>query len=138
VLPIAYALTQAKYNILLANMDRPENAPYSLRYGIRRLPHYTIYRGHEAVESTEGLAGERELGLWYHRAFRREESGGRFLRDQSQAFLGPADRVFLQRRISPGSCGMLGCGAHGGGVVTEYATQPTRAECPGGVCPRGG
>lgn len=52
------------------------------------------------------------------------------------------DRQFLRRnhwRLSPGTCGMLGCEVHGGGWVeveeaeTEQAAE-TGGGCAGGVC----
>lgn len=129
VLPVIYKLGQLKYNVAVADMSKPENKPYMDRLKITRLPTYIIYKGHEAIEQTEGSITEKELIAWYNRASNSEYSGGRFTFPTSQDFLGDLDRVYMRQRLTNASCQMFGCPMHGG-VVFDYATQSDKLAIP--------
>jgi thiol-disulfide isomerase/thioredoxin len=129
VLPMIYKLGQLKYNVAVADMSKPENKPYMDRLKITRLPTYIIYKGHEAIEQTEGSITEKELIAWYRRASNSEYSGGRFIFPTSQDFLGDLDRVYMRQRLTSASCGMFGCPMHGG-VILDYATLSEKLVVP--------
>lgn len=113
--------------------------PSGKRYTGRTLQYWRDAQGNQAVAVYEA---ERLLGWTYHwkkpdGTFRSEWSGVGV--DQVQNWhesLAPADRRAVERyhwRLTPGSCGMLGCPVHGGGWRLVPSAGPG---CAAGRCGR--
>lgn len=105
--PLRYGFTNAGNN--------PEYLAY---WGLTDTPIYIMHRGHRALESSTQPHDLPLIQAW----FRRQQGEGD-LGDQDepkpathQQRLKPDDRRYLRWQLSPGSCGMLGCTAHGGGA----------------------
>jgi len=142
---------QSPWSIVSVDGDDPRASQWIDMYGINTYPYYITYRGHEALEVANGVMTEQELQEWLGRV---QNNGpvpvnSRFAKATAQKSLEAVDREYLQLRLAPGSCGMLGCMAHGGGWVTETVKGPTPkaaghwedrvvAGCPSGNCPSGG
>jgi len=140
MMDVVSRLKAAGYDAVSTYADDPRNKPYLERFKITkaRLPFFVMYRGHEALEEVWDTLTERALVEWFHRAARSESSLGYIngaAPSKSQAFLTALDKPALKWRLSPGSCGMLGCTAHGGGWVLEK--ELWNASCPNGTCPSG-
>lgn len=123
---------EAGYKVVFAdwetNWNNARHQPWIRQFDIREMPFYVLHRGHEIVEVTSGrVLSPREVGSWIAGV----ESGQQVYRkSKAQAHLAAADRVYYRRRLAPGSCGMLGCVAHGGGLVLDRVTLPA---APSGV-----
>jgi thiol-disulfide isomerase/thioredoxin len=143
------------WSVRYIDADNPQAKQWLEVYGITSVPYYVTYRGHEAIEVANGLMSLEEVLGWLGRVEQGlpPDADSRFKRCAAQDSLKPLDREYLQMRLTPGSCGMLGCMAHGGGWVTEtVAGAPDVAKpkghwevravqqsgCPGGSCPTGG
>lgn len=110
-----------KWTIRYVDFDDPNQKQWIELYGIESVPFFVAYRGHEALEEANELMSLEEVLGWLGRLEQGlpPDPGGKFRKCEAQASLKPVDREYLQMRLTPGSCGMLGCMAHGGGWVTE-------------------
>lgn len=141
------------WSVRYIDADNPQAKQWLEVYQITSVPYYVTYRGHEAIEVADGLMTLEEVLGWLGRVEQGlpPDADSRFKRCAAQDSLKPVDREYLQMRMTPGSCGMLGCMAHGGGWVTEtvpavpdaakpkghWEVRPS-SSCPGGSCPTGG
>ncbi len=123
-----------KWMIKLVDFDDPKMKQWMEVYSIASVPYYVTYRGHEALEVTEGLMSLEEVLGWLGRLEQKlpPDADSRFKKCEAQDSLKPVDREYLQQRLTPGSCGMLGCMAHGGGWITETLPAKPDAEKPKG------
>jgi hypothetical protein len=129
----ALALKRAGYDVVFAQINDPANLEWIDRLKIDRakLPWYQIYRGHQAIEVYAGQATVQSLAAWYHRIARGERSTVKnVMPATNQDFLQPEDRRELRWVMSPGTCGMLGCQAHGGGMRLIEVALPRLEEKP--------
>jgi thiol-disulfide isomerase/thioredoxin len=123
-----------KWAIKYVDFDDPKMKQWMEVYSIQAVPYYVAYRGHEALEVTDGLMSLEEVLGWLGRLEQKlpSDPGSRFKKCEAQDSLKPIDREYLQQRLTPGSCGMLGCMAHGGGWITETVPAKPDAEKPKG------
>ena len=123
-----------KWTIKYVDFDDPKVKQWLEVYSIQAVPYYVTYRGHEALEVTDGILSLEEVLGWLGRLEQKlpPDADGRFKKCEAQDSLKPIDREYLQQRLTPGSCGMLGCMAHGGGWITETVPAKPDAEKPKG------
>jgi thiol-disulfide isomerase/thioredoxin len=145
-----------KWTITYVDFDDPDMKQLMEVYQITSVPYYVTFRGHEALEVADGLMSLEEVLGWLGRLEQKlpADPGSRFKRCTAQDTLTPADRVYLQLQISPGSCKMLGCLTHPGSWTMkklkdvpdekkppghwEVRSVQSAGGCPGGNCPGGG
>jgi len=123
-----------KWSIRYVDFEDPKVKQWLEVYQIASVPYYITYRGHEALEVAEGLMTLEEALGWLGRVEQKlpPDADGRFKKCTAQDSLKPIDREYLQMRLTPGSCGMLGCMAHGGGWITELANETPETKKPKG------
>jgi len=107
-------------HVLVGHLSRGNNRAWTQHHGITRFPCWIGYIGHHA--SAPVYRDLKPAVLWdWHQALVALD------RQRQTAFPSPApwqaalpaeDRLHLRYHCKPGSCGMLGCAAHGGGVFT--------------------
>lgn len=121
--PALAKLRQMGYNIVYADIQKEDNAQHLRWFEINQInmPCYLMYMGHEAFEKCSGQMTEYDIAMWYHRAFRGERTPQMRQPTEQNKYLQNSElnKVYLKQRLTPGSCGMLGCQAHGGGVILE-------------------
>jgi thiol-disulfide isomerase/thioredoxin len=113
------------WKVSYVDADNPKVAQWLEVYGIKTTPYLITHRGHEALQVTEGTLTEEELSEWLAMVQEGKPAVGRFRKSTAQDSLELVDREYLQMRMAPGSCGMLGCMAHGGGWITETVKGST-------------
>ena len=115
--PVLAKLREAGYDIVYANLDEPKNAKYLEAFELNEnklMPCYLMYVGHEAFEKNNGIMTTEALTSWYNRAAKGQSTPKMVKPTQQKDYLqnSPINTVYLRRRLSEPSCGMLWCVAH--------------------------
>ena len=123
-----------QWKVKYVDYDDPGTKQWLEVYSIESVPYYVTYRGHEALEVAQGEMSFEEVLGWLSRVAQNvpAEPGSRFVKSWAQDSLKKVDRTYLQKRMAPGSCGMLGCLAHGGGWIQELVTEVPDSQKPKG------
>jgi hypothetical protein len=99
------------------DLDKPASKQYLEAFELgkeRKTPCYLLYVGHEAFEKCTGPQTLKDLSDWYARARRGEASPKAAKPKQQREYLkdAPENMVYLRKRLSAPSCGMLWCMSH--------------------------
>jgi len=106
------------YPVRYGFADRGGNPEYLAFWNLKTTPLYIMSRQHRALETTSDALDADQIAAWF---LRQQGEGDLVPQDfptpaVHQQRLAPLDRRYLRYQLSPGSCGMLGCTAHGGGA----------------------
>jgi len=106
------------YPVRYGFSDQGRNPEYLAFWRLSATPLYIMSRAHHAIECTSDTLDADQIAAWFSR---QQGEGDRGSQDEPrpathQQRLAPLDRRYLRYQLSPGSCGMLGCTAHGGGA----------------------
>ena len=106
------------YPVRFGYADRGRNPEYLAFWRLSATPLYIMSRAHRALETTSEPLDVQQIAAWF---LRQQGEGDLDSQDEPrpathQQRLAPLDRRYLRYQLSPGSCGMLGCTAHGGGA----------------------
>lgn len=141
--PIIRRMRERGYKIFHARVDKPkwDQLTKAHRADKHALPFFVIGVDGRAWKIWEGRTSERKLiERWQEAENEWRRRHGKPPR-QYQPIVVPTeeDQEYLEEnhwRLTPGTCGMLGCVAHGGGWMLEKGSSYSGDTCPSGRCPR--
>lgn len=107
---------QAGVDALWGDATIPMNREHLAHWGLTGTPLYILYCGHRVVTQYRGRLTERQIVDWFARARRDAPAPVWSQPSTYQNRLAVQDRPRYRQVMTPGSCGMAGCQAHGGGM----------------------
>jgi hypothetical protein len=122
--PVLAKMREAGYNVAYVNLDKPENKAWIDAFELvknKETPCYLMYVGHEAFERSNGVISYEDLVIWYMRAKKDVSTSKNDIiapkvakPTHQREYLknDPVNTVYLRRRLSEPSCGMLWCMSH--------------------------
>lgn len=123
MIPVLKKVREQGYDVVYADARKQANKELLTKFDIKQLPFYIMYRGHEATETAYGKYSDKSLAKWIGRVQKGlpipTTQAETYTPSDSQKELTQEDRSYLRYRMTPGTCGMLGCRAHGGGMILE-------------------
>lgn len=123
MVPVLRKIRSQGYDVVYADARKEGNKGLLTEFEVKKLPFYVMYRGHEAIETCFGKYSDASLIKWMNRIQAGLPipvvQGNTYAPSDSQKNLTQEDKSYLRYRMAPGTCGMLGCRAHGGGMILE-------------------